>query len=128
MGLPCGHRSPIPTVGLSDGLVERVVLHVIELRAVVQAPADGSVFPRRELVEELAHLVSVRRARELGVLPQDAHTRLQHHGHQKPRLALRVAEFRDRLYPILKVHAAAPLRVLRDGCRRPRARSIRRSN
>ena len=25
MGLPCGHRSPIPTVGLSDGLVERVV-------------------------------------------------------------------------------------------------------
>ena len=113
--LPCGDRTTIAALGLADGAIERLMMDVIERRAVVQTVAGGRVAALDELVEKLGHVVPVRRAGEGRVLARHTDAGVQHDRDQEPRLALREAEFRDGLDAILSRHfknssARPPLR------------------
>lgn len=114
--LPRRHRSPIPAVRLIDRPIQRVVAHVIELCAIVQTVTDGRDPTLNQLVKEPTDRVAVCRAGERRVLPRNADAGVQHDHDEEPRLALRVAEFRDGFDAVFEVHrknsSASPPRWL----------------
>ena len=80
------------------------MVDVIGRRAVVETVARGRVTALAELVEELGHVVAVRRPCEPGVLTRYAHACVQHHRDQEARLAFGKAEFRDGLNALIEGH------------------------
>ena len=80
-------------VRLADGLVERLVLDVIQPAAVERAGRDRRrVAAVDELGEKVVRLLTVREARERAVLPFEEHAGEDQHVHQEPRLTLGEAE------------------------------------
>src|SRR5712691_2273596 len=88
-------RPTMPTVGRADGSIERLVVNVIDASAIVAARVRGGVPAADEVVEKLPRLLPVNDAGERGVLAQQAHAGVQHHGHEEPRLALSETELDD---------------------------------
>ena len=73
-------------------MIERLVMHVIEPRAIVNAVDGDRESAPGELVEQrVAPVAAVGDAGEGGVLALHAQTRVPHDQHEKPRLALREA-------------------------------------
>jgi hypothetical protein len=62
--------------------------HVIDAPAVVSARVRRGVSAADELVEKRPRLLPVNDAGERGVLAQQTHAGVQHHGHEEPCLAL----------------------------------------
>src|SRR5438552_6522356 len=79
----------IPVVPLPDRRVQRLVVHVEH-----PAAMDGADVDRRreslsdELPDEVVRLLSMRDAGKGAVLALDEHARVDHHRHEKARLAL----------------------------------------
>jgi hypothetical protein len=71
---------PIPAVRLADRSIHPRVVHVVQVRSMVEAVGYPREFPIGELAEESADRVSVRDACEGGVLTRYAHARVEHHG------------------------------------------------
>ena len=79
-------------------LIERLVVHVIEARAIVDAvDGDGESAPGEFVEERVAPIAAVGDASEGGVLPLHAETGVPHDQHEEPRLALREAVIGDSL-------------------------------
>ena len=83
--------------GLADDVIQRLVMDVIEPRAVVDAVDGTRVATPDELVEEGVALRPVRDAGEARVLTRDADAGVPHDEHEEARLTLREAEFDDGL-------------------------------
>src|SRR5712675_466265 len=58
----------VPIVRLADGLVERLVMDVIQPRRVVSAASDRRVIACQQLAKEVLYFLSVRDPRERGVV------------------------------------------------------------
>ena len=85
-------------IRLADGLVERLVLDVIEPAAVERARRDRRGVPvSDELGEKVVRLLAVRETGERAVLPFEKHAGEDEHVDEKPRLADREAQIHQRL-------------------------------
>jgi hypothetical protein len=82
-------------VGLGDGSVECLVVHVIDASAVEPTRVRGRESSRDQLREKVARLLPVDDAGEGGVLPEQTNARVLHHEHEEPRLALGESELCD---------------------------------
>src|SRR2546430_17389918 len=91
-------------VGLADGSIKRLVVYVIDAPAIVSTGVGRGVSAAHQLVEELPRLLSVDDAGERGVLAQQTHAGVQHHGHEEPRLALTEIKLDDGFDAILGGH------------------------
>jgi hypothetical protein len=116
----------MPIIRLTDGLVERLVLDVVQPAAVQRARGDRrSVAGRDELGEEVMCLLAVRDAGEQPVLPFDEHAGEDEHMHQKPRLTLGKPEPHEGADP-RGTDAVAEAR--RDGLHHMKSSATRGSN
>src|SRR5438445_3129848 len=94
----------MPAVGLSDGAIQRLAMHLVDVSAIVFTAERSHVSVPDELREKLARLLSVDDAGERGVLALQTHAGMQHDGHQKTRLATRESEVGDGLDAIFELH------------------------
>ena len=118
----------MPTVGLTDGVVERLVLHLINASAIVSAAIGGGVSTVDELREKPARLLSVDDAGEGRVLARQTYAGMQHDGHQEARLAPCEAEVGDGLDALFELSSGAPRPGPDPTNDRRSAHSIRRDN
>ena len=104
-GRPGGYRPSVAAVGLPDGVVERSVMDVVQARAVVDAVRGDSMPTSDELLEKrVAFLAAVGDAGEGGILAFDAQTRVPHHEHEEPGLALGEAVVGEGLHAFVGRH------------------------
>src|SRR4051812_1675190 len=88
-GTPGRHASAIATLRLANGVIERLVMNVIEARAIVDAVGGDGIPALDELVEKrVALLAAGRNAGERRVLTFDAQPGMAHDEHEKPGLPL----------------------------------------
>jgi hypothetical protein len=87
---PRGHRPAVAVRRFRDEEIQRLVIDVIDPRAVVSTPDLVGVPTLDQLVEErVASPAAVRDSGEACILPRDADTGVAHHLHQEARLAFR---------------------------------------
>src|SRR6516225_10084368 len=92
------------TVGLADGPVESLVVHVVDASAVVTTAVRGRKSAADELREKLARLLTVDDAGERAVLPEQTDPGVLHHEHEKARLAFSESECGDGRDTVLRLH------------------------
>ena len=75
-----GHRQRLAEscVGLADGAVESLVVHVKDVRLTGPATVHGGVAPGHEGAKEIVRLLSADDARVGAVLPGEADARMSH--------------------------------------------------
>src|SRR5258705_13345039 len=91
-------------VGLGDGSVQRLVVDVVDVPAVVTTTVRCRQSAADELREKLARLLPVDDAGERRVLPEKARPRVLHHEYEKARLALSESEFNNRRDTVMRLH------------------------
>src|SRR5437867_342161 len=91
-------------VGLADGPVERLVVHVVDASAFVTTGVRRRKSAADELREKLARLLAMDDAGKRGVLPKKTHTGVLHHEHEKARLALSESKCDDGRDTVLRLH------------------------
>src|SRR6516225_9446656 len=92
------------TVGLADGPIEGLVVHVVDASTVVTTGVRRRKSPADELREKHACLLPVDDAGEGTVLPEQTYPRVLHHEYEKAPLALRESESDDSCDTLLRIH------------------------
>src|SRR5262249_43473896 len=88
-------RAAMAAVGLADGPVESLVVHVVDAPAVVATRVCRREFSADELCEKRPRLLAVDDAGERTVLPEEGGAGVLPHELEKARLALSESEFDD---------------------------------
>src|ERR1700681_1343703 len=98
-------RSAQTTLGLADGSIKRLLLQMIDARAIVPAVVHRREAEAHELGEKLPRFLPVDDPAEGGVLARNADAGMQHDGHEEPCLALReAAHLGNRLNAFVRGH------------------------
>src|SRR4051812_48991047 len=91
-------------VGFADGSVQGLMVHVVDVSAVVTTGVRSRKPTADQLREKVARLLPMDDAGEGGVLPEQTHARVLHHEHEKTRLAVSESEFDDGRDTVLGLH------------------------
>src|SRR5262245_44641884 len=91
-------------IGLADGSIQRLVVDVVDVSAVVTTGVRRRKSPADQLREKLARLLAVDDAGEGAVLPEQTRPGVLHHEYEKARLALRESESDDSCDIVLRLH------------------------
>ena len=106
--------SPIRAVWFIDGSVQREMLHVIQLRAIMSAGVGDGVAVTHQLVEKGARFLPLHNARERCVLPQQTDAGVSHYEREKARLPRRKSERRHSLRAIVGSHKSSSGRSFQE--------------
>src|SRR5712692_10316195 len=82
-------------VGLGDGSVEGLVVHVVDVSAVVTTGVRRRKSAADQLGEKVARLLPMDDTGDRRVLAEQADAGVEHHQHQKARLALGESDLHD---------------------------------
>ena len=94
----------IAVVVLPDRAVHRPGAHVIDVPAIDLELQPSTQLALDELIEEAPDILPILHAGKRGELPAHTEAAVQRDGDQKPRLAWREAEIRERLDAFVKRH------------------------
>src|SRR2546422_2253590 len=91
-------------VGIPDGLIERLVVDVVQARVVVSEPSSRRTAIRDKPPKEVLRRVSVCDSREGAVLAAQADAGMEHNGHEESGLTRREPVVSDRLDALIPRH------------------------
>src|SRR5438105_1421093 len=74
-------------VGISDGLIQRLVMNVVQAGIALAEASGGRASLLNEPIKKLVHRLAAGDAPECAVLAAEADARIEHHRHEEPGLA-----------------------------------------